>query len=159
MPKQRSKENVAAMSVCPVPFNILSRSVSTSTISNQIIKLTRLRVVDNSEIGKQAMLEGKPPRCIHVYNKKGVGLIGDRVLVAIKGEKKKGILVGLKKHQNAKVPKFDSNNLVLIDDNGTPLGTRIHVPIPHILRTMMKEKSYAKGADYTKLLAIASKFV
>ncbi|XP_043264304.1 39S ribosomal protein L14, mitochondrial isoform X2 [Colletes gigas] len=147
------------MSVCPVPFNILSRSVSTSTISNQIIKLTRLRVVDNSEIGKQAMLEGKPPRCIHVYNKKGVGLIGDRVLVAIKGEKKKGILVGLKKHQNAKVPKFDSNNLVLIDDNGTPLGTRIHVPIPHILRTMMKEKSYAKGADYTKLLAIASKFV
>ncbi|XP_076638202.1 mitochondrial ribosomal protein L14 [Colletes latitarsis] len=147
------------MSVCPVLFNILSRSISTSTISNQIIKLTRLRVVDNSDIGKQAMLEGKPPRCIHVYNKKGVGLIGDRVLVAIKGEKKKGILVGLKKHQNAKVPKFDSNNLVLIDDNGTPLGTRIHVPVPHILRTIMKEKTHAKGADYTKLLAIASKFV
>lgn len=57
-------------------FNILSRSISTSPISNQIIKLTRLRVVDNSEIGKQAMLEGKPPRCIHVYNKKGVGYIG-----------------------------------------------------------------------------------
>ncbi|XP_043786980.1 39S ribosomal protein L14, mitochondrial isoform X2 [Apis laboriosa] len=118
-------------------FNILSRNVSTSTICNQIIKLTRLRVVDNSEIGKQAMMEGKPPRCIHVYNKKGVGYIGDRVLVAIKGEKKK----------------------VLIDDNGTPLGTRIHVPIPHILRTIMKEKTHSKGADYTKLLAIATKFV
>lgn len=85
--------------------------------------------------------------------------LGDKVLVAIKGEKKKGILVGLKQNQKAKIPKFDSNNLVLIDDNGTPLGTRIHVPIPTILRTILKEKTQAKGADYTKLLGIASKFV
>ncbi|CAK9817493.1 39S ribosomal protein L14, mitochondrial [Anthophora plagiata] len=140
-------------------FNIISRNVSTSTMCNQIMKLTRLRVVDNSEIGKQAMMEGKPPKCIHVYNKTGVGYIGDRVLVAIKGEKKKGILVGLKQRQKAKVPKYDSNNIVLIDDNGTPLGTRIHVPIPHILRTIMQEKTHSKGADYTKLLAIATKFV
>ncbi|XP_076685367.1 mitochondrial ribosomal protein L14 isoform X1 [Andrena cerasifolii] len=152
-------QSVTIMSVSGMPLNILSRRISTSTITNQIIKLTRLRVVDNSEIGKQAMMEGKPPRCIHIYNKKGVGYIGDRVLVAIKGEKKKGILVGLKQRQNAKVPKFDSNNLVLVDDSGTPLGTRIHVPIPHILRTIMKEKTHSKGADYTKLLAIATKFV
>lgn len=140
-------------------MNIISRNISTSTVCNHIIKLTRLRVVDNSEIGKQAMMEGKPPYCIQVYNKKGIGLIGDRVLVAIKGEKKKGILVGLKQKQNPKIPKFDSNNLVLIDDNGTPLGTRIQVPIPHIIRTIMKNKTHAKGADYTKLLAIATKFV
>lgn len=140
-------------------LSIASRSISTSTISDQIIKLTRLRVVDNSEIGKQAMLEGRPPRCIHVYNKVGVGYIGDKVLVAIKGEKKKGILVGLKQNQNPKVPKFDSNNIVLIDDSGTPLGTRIHVPIPYILRTILKEKTHSKGADYTKLLAIAPRFV
>lgn len=81
------------------------------------------------------------------------------MLVAICGEKKKGILVGLKALQQKKVPKFDSNNIVLIDDNGTPLGTRIHVPIPHILRTILKEKTFSKGADYTKLLAIASRFV
>lgn len=79
--------------------------------------------------------------------------------MAIKGEKKKGILVGLKQNQKPMVPKFDSNNLVLIDDNGSPIGTRIHVPIPTILRTIMKEKTHAKGADYTKLLAIATKFV
>ncbi|EFN71614.1 Large ribosomal subunit protein uL14m [Camponotus japonicus] len=105
------------------------------------------------------MLEGKPPRCIHIYNKVGVGYIGDRILVAICGEKKKGILVGLKQVQAPKVPKFDTNNLVLIDDNGTPLGTRIQVPIPHILRTKMKEKTHSKGADYTKLIAIASRFI
>ncbi|KAL6255367.1 hypothetical protein P5V15_013705 [Pogonomyrmex californicus] len=143
----------------PSAINIISRNIFTSTSANQIIKLTRLRVVDNSEIGKLAMMEGKPPRCIHVYNKLGVGYIGDRVLVAIRGEKKKGILVGLKQKQAPKVPKFDSNNLVLIDDNGTPLGTRIHVPIPHILRTKLKEKTHSKGADYTKLIAIASRFV
>ncbi|XP_015587235.1 39S ribosomal protein L14, mitochondrial [Cephus cinctus] len=140
-------------------MNFSSRAIHTSAICNQIIKLTRLRVVDNSDIGKQAMVEGKPPKCIHIYNKIGVGYIGDKVLVAIKGEKKKGILVGLKQNQKTKVPKFDSNNIVLIDDSGTPLGTRIHVPIPHILRTILKNKTHAKGADYTKLIAIATRFV
>ncbi|XP_011879855.1 PREDICTED: 39S ribosomal protein L14, mitochondrial [Vollenhovia emeryi] len=140
-------------------LNAISRNISTSTPVGQIIKLSRLRVVDNSEIGRQAMMEGRPPRCIHVYNKVGVGYIGDRILVAIRGEKKKGILVGLKQNQSPKVPKFDSNNLVLIDDNGTPLGTRIQVPIPHILRTIMKKNTHTKGADYTKLIAIASRFV
>ncbi|KAJ8945414.1 hypothetical protein NQ318_009869 [Aromia moschata] len=140
-------------------FNLTRCNLHTSTKCFEIQKLTRLRVVDNSEIGKQAMAEGKPPKCIHVYNKTGIGRIGDKVLVAIKGEKKKGILVGLKQNQKPKVPKFDSNNVVLIDDNGTPLGTRIHVPIPTILRTILKEKTQAKGADYTKLLGIASKFV
>ncbi|XP_063230761.1 large ribosomal subunit protein uL14m [Bacillus rossius redtenbacheri] len=148
-----------------------------SASCNHVIKLTRLRVVDNSEIGKQAMAEGKPPRCIHIYNKVGVGKIeraigswpqvtafvdsckGDKVLVAIKGQKKKGIIVGAKQIQKPLVPKFDTNNIVLIDDNGTPLGTRIHVPIPIVLRTILKEKTHAKGADYTKLLAIASKFI
>lgn len=105
------------------------------------------------------MMEGRPPKTIHVYNKKAVGLLGDKVLVAIKGQKKKGILVGLKQKQKIKVPKFDTNNVVLIDDNGTPLGNRIFVPIPTILRTIMKEKTHSKGADYTKLLAIAPRFV
>nr|CAI5865120.1 unnamed protein product [Callosobruchus analis] len=139
--------------------NLMISKFHTSSQCMEIQKLTRLRVVDNSEIGKQAMAEGKPPKCIHVYNKTGVGRIGDKVLVAIKGEKKKGILVGLKQNQKPKVPKFDSNNVVLIDDNGTPLGTRIHVPIPTILRTILKEKTHTKGADYTKILGIASRFI
>ncbi|EZA61864.1 hypothetical protein DMN91_005539 [Ooceraea biroi] len=139
--------------------SIISRSISTSTPMNRIILLSRLRVVDNSTIGKKAIAAGKPPRCIHVYNPTGVGLLGDTIMVAISGEKKKGILVGLKANQKTKVPRYDSNNLVLIDDNGTPLGTRIHVPIPHILRTKMKEKTHSKGANYTKLIAIASRFV
>lgn len=142
-----------------VGLNQINHLLHTSPVCNEIRKLARLRVVDNSELGKRAMAEGRPPRCIHVYNKRGIGLIGDKVLVAIKGEMKKGILVGLKQKQKPKIPKFDSNNLVLIDDNGTPLGTRIHVPIPTILRTILKEKTHAKGADYTKVLAISSRFI
>jgi large subunit ribosomal protein L14 len=136
-----------------------NNSIHTSATCFEIRKLTRLRCVDNSEIGKKAMLEGKPPRTIHVYTRTGVGYLGDKVLMAIKGEKKKGIIVGCKQMQKSRVPRFDSNNVVLIDDNGTPLGNRVFVPIPTILRTMMKERMYAKGADYTKLIAIATKFV
>nr|CAG4645988.1 EOG090X0MX9 [Lynceus sp. MCZ IZ 141354] len=135
------------------------RQIQTSACMNQIILLSRLRVVDNSPIGKQAMLEGKPPKCIHVYNKKAVGTIGDKVMVAIKGQKKKAVIVGVKQCQNSFIPRFDSNNIVLIDDNGTPLGTRIHVPIPSILRKILKERSVAKKVDYTKLLSIATRFV
>lgn len=89
----------------------------------------------------------------------GIGEIGDKVMVAIKGQKKKGILVGLKKEQKPMVPKYDSNNVVLIDESGSPLGTRIHAPIPTILRTILKSKTHVKGADYTKMLSIATKFV
>lgn len=138
---------------------ITSKNIHTTSVCNEIRKLARLRVVDNSALGKKAMAEGKPPRVIHVYNRRHIGFIGDVVLLAIKGEKKKGILVGLKQLQKPKVPRFDTNNVVLIDDNGTPLGTRVQVPIPNILRTLMKEKTHRKGADYTKMLAIASRFV
>jgi large subunit ribosomal protein L14 len=53
-----------------------SRSLHLGQPLREIQLLTRLRVVDNSPIGKQAMMEGRPPKCIHVYNKTGVGTIG-----------------------------------------------------------------------------------
>ena len=39
-------------------------------------KQTRLRVVDNSAIGKAAMMEGKPPKVIQVYSKRKFGYTG-----------------------------------------------------------------------------------
>jgi len=126
-------------------------SFRTSAVQNEIRKLTRFRVVDNSNIGRAAELAGKPPRCIHVYNKTGVGFLGDKVLVAIQGQKKRGYVVGLRQKQKPTVPRFDSNNIVLVEDNGAPTGTRIRVPIPSCLRG-------GKG-DFTKILAIATKFV
>jgi hypothetical protein len=54
----------------------------TTSVCNELRLLSRMRVVDNSEIGKKAMMEGKPPKIIHVYNKTHVGLLGDRVRTA-----------------------------------------------------------------------------
>ncbi|XP_046649113.1 39S ribosomal protein L14, mitochondrial-like [Daphnia pulicaria] len=149
-------QNFARIIPLTVPF---CRSFHQCQTLNQIQLLTRLRVVDNSPIGKEAMLEGRPPKCIHVYNKTGVGTIGDKVLVAIKGQKKKAVIIGCKQKQKPLIPKFDSNNIVLIEDNGSPIGTRIHVPMPSILRKILKDRSVAKKIDFTKLLSIATKFV
>jgi len=51
----------------------------TTATLNYIRKLTRLRVVDNSAIGRAAELAGKPAKCIHIYNKTGFGYLGDKV--------------------------------------------------------------------------------
>lgn len=119
-----------------------------------VMKLTKMRVVDNSALGKQAMVEGKPPKVIHIYSKlQHYGFLGDKVLVAIKGQKKKGIVVGCRKTQDPLVPRFDSNNLVLIDNKeGNPLGTRILAPLPNSLRKNT-------NANMAKMFAIATKFV
>jgi len=71
--------------------------------------------------------------------------------LAIKGQKKRAYVVGVKQKQKPGVPRFDSNNVVLIEDNGTPVGTRITVPVPSTLRS--------KEGDFTKILSLATKFV
>ena len=106
------------------------------------------------------------PQVIHVYAKKHRGLrhdaygkLGDRVMVAIMGQKKKGIIVGLKQKQMPNVPRFDSNNIVLIEENGNPSGNRITAPLPNVIRPGLAAASNPKKADYTKLFAIATKWV
>lgn len=81
------------------------------------------------------------------------------MLLACKGEKIKGILVGCVQKQPALIPRFDSNNVVLVDNKGNPLGNRIYAPIPTLLRQKLKKMSHPKKADYTKILSIATKFV
>ncbi|KAK0059807.1 39S ribosomal protein L14 mitochondrial [Biomphalaria pfeifferi] len=107
---------------------------STSQTLHEVRKLMRMRIVDNSAIGKAAAQIGKPPKVIHVYNKRQVGFLGDKVLVTVKGEMKKAYIVGLRQKQLPNVPRMDTNNIVLVDDKGDPLGTRVMVPIPSALR-------------------------
>ncbi|XP_071377781.1 large ribosomal subunit protein uL14m isoform X1 [Centroberyx affinis] len=125
------------------------RAFSVSAVAAAIQKMTRVRVVDNSSLGNTP--HHRAPRVIHVYTKNGVGKVGDKVLLAIKGQKKKALIVGHKMPGECMTPRFDSNNVVLIEDNGNPTGTRIKVPIPTHLRKM--------EGNYSKLLAIASTFV
>lgn len=122
---------------------------STSGTLSAIQKMTRVRVVDNSALGNTPY--HRPPRCIHVYNKSGVGKVGDRILLAIKGQKKKALIVGHRMPGPRMTPRFDSNNVVLIEDNGNPVGTRIKTPIPTSLRQ--------REGEFSKVLAIAQNFV
>ncbi|XP_028902729.1 39S ribosomal protein L14, mitochondrial isoform X2 [Ornithorhynchus anatinus] len=125
------------------------RYFSTSGSCGAIQKLTRVRVVDNSPMGNTPY--HRPPRCIHVYNKNGVGKVGDRILLAIRGQKKMALIVGHRRPGAPMTPRFDSNNVVLIEDNGNPVGTRIKTPIPSSLRRL--------EGEYSKVLAIAQTFV
>ncbi|XP_069743918.1 large ribosomal subunit protein uL14m [Narcine bancroftii] len=127
----------------------MSRMFSSSPVCVAVQKMTRVRVVDNSSLGNTPY--HRPPKCIHVYTKNGIGKVGDKILLAIKGQKKKALIVGHKMPGPRMTPRFDSNNVVLIEDNGNPTGTRIKVPIPSSLRRL--------GGEYSKVLAIAQKFV
>ncbi|XP_008827234.1 39S ribosomal protein L14, mitochondrial-like, partial [Nannospalax galili] len=106
---------------------------------------SRMCVVDNSALGNTPYR--CPPRCIHVYNKNGLGKVGDQILLAIKGQKKKALIVGHHMSGPQMTPRFNSNNVVLIEDNGNPVGTRIKIPIPSSLRR--------RDGEYSKVLAIA----
>lgn len=119
------------------------RCFSTSGSLSAVQKMTRVRVVDNSALGSTPY--HRPPRCIHVYNKSGVGKVGDQILLAIRGQKKKALIVGHRMPGSRMTPKFDSNNVVLIEDNGNPVGTRIKIPIPTSLRR--REGEYSKILD------------
>ncbi|XP_033861427.1 large ribosomal subunit protein uL14m-like [Acipenser ruthenus] len=122
---------------------------SLSAACAAIQKMSRVRVVDNSPLGNTP--HHRPAKCIHVYNKTGVGKVGDKILLAIKGQKKKALIIGHKMPGPRMMPRFDSNNVVLIEDNGNPTGTRIKVPVPSSLRRL--------EGEYSKVLAIAQKFV
>lgn len=119
----------------------------------QLRLLSRLNVVDNSEIGRQVKDAGKKVKIIHFYNKRKYveGGLGDRVLVTILGQMKKGIVVGCTQTQKSFVPRFDRNNVVLMKDKDVPLGTRVTVPLPNILRK--------QGASTARLMSLATKFV
>ncbi|KAJ0005048.1 hypothetical protein NQD34_011262 [Periophthalmus magnuspinnatus] len=129
--------------------NIQQRTFRVSSAAAAIQKMTRVRVVDNSSLGNTPY--HKAPRVIHVYTKNGIGKVGDKVLLAIKGQKKKAVIVGHKMPGDRMTPRFDSNNVVLIEENGNPTGTRIRVPIPTQLLSM--------DGDFSKVLAIAGAFV
>ncbi|XP_060555636.1 large ribosomal subunit protein uL14m-like isoform X2 [Ruditapes philippinarum] len=131
--------------------NLQVRNISTSCCLKELQKLSTVKVVDNSMMGRKAVLAGKKVKIIHVYNKTSIGRIGDMVKVTIMGEMKKAYIVGCVQKQKPNVPRFDTNNIVLIEENGIPTGTRIRAPIPSCLR--------GKEGDFTKILSMASKFV
>ncbi|GMS84891.1 hypothetical protein PENTCL1PPCAC_7066, partial [Pristionchus entomophagus] len=127
-----------------------------------IHRRTRCMVVDNSQLGKEAHSSGKLAYCIHVY-KQGFrakhmphATLGDKILVAIRGEMKKAFIVGANTHVHLRkhgVPVSDVNMIVLLNEEGNPLGTRVTAAIPAQLKTKVD------NAQFAKVLAISNKFL
>ncbi|KJH42017.1 ribosomal protein L14p/L23e [Dictyocaulus viviparus] len=127
-----------------------------------IHRRTRCNVVDNSALGKEAHISGKRAYCIDVYKqgrrKKHLphATLGDKILVAIRGQMRKAYVVGANTHVHLRkhgIPVTDTNNIVLLDDEGNPLGNRIMVPIP---AKLLENKN---DAQFAKVLALANKFI
>jgi len=108
---------------------------------------TELSVADNTG--------AKRVECIKVLggSKRRYASIGDSVVVAVKdaipnGKVKKGtvqkaIIVRTKKaiyRKDGSTVKFDSNAVVIIDEKGEPMGTRIFGPVTKELRTKGQTK-------------------
>lgn len=130
---------------------MLCMQLRTTSKLNEVQFLTRMKIVDDSQLARDGMAYKRAPKIIHVYNKKRIGYIGDRILLAVKGQKQKAIVVGTKNNTRKDgIPNFDTNNCVLVDDQDTPLGKRITVPIPSSLRG---------HPNCPKLIAIATKFI
>ncbi len=115
---------------------------------------TNLVVADNS--GARSV------RIFRLYggSKRKSANIGDIVLCAVKdaipngkikkGDVVKGVIVRTKKgvsRPDGSYVKFDDNAIVLINEDGTPRGTRVFGPIARELRE--------KGEGYMKIISLA----
>ena len=113
---------------------------------------TMLTVADNSG--------AKKVQCIKVLggSKRRYATIGDIIVVTIKkaipngnvkkGEMKKAVIVRTKKEirrADGSYIRFDTNDVVLLDGNLNPIGTRIFGPVARELR----------GKKYAKIISLA----
>ena len=75
------------------------------------------------------------------------------------GELKKGIIVGSKSKHKHGIASFDTNNVILISDDGTPLGKNVTLPVPIQLKKILKDKTHYKKPEYTKMLKNVKTFI
>lgn len=95
--------------------------------------LTRFRIVDNSEIGKFEA-DTKPPFMIGRNPNNGRYKIGDVIAISFKHKVMKAMIVALKEHNRRTCPKYSDNCIILLDENKTPIGTRVTIPLPAVIK-------------------------
>jgi len=118
-------------------------------------KLTRVRIVDNTSHAKLAWRRN--PRVIQVYKKNGFGNVGDLVLITVGGIMKRALIVGQRQNLGVLKARMDSNNVIILDNDGNPEGTRITVPVPAWLRGYQSKTK--RPIAMSKVIALSSRFV
>jgi len=134
---------------------------------NSVVRTSGLNIVDNSKFS--ANQQETEPRFVSSYRKQrryNNGTVGDLVLVSVGAEFKRGLIVGMSKHHKTFRPYFDKNNVVLLNDDGSPAGTRILAPVPSWFKDPKEIKRIeAQGqicnmdVQMNKLIAITGTFI
>ena len=168
LPSSNSKRNLFAVSTAVLNTDLrsISNNLSNSIFGairkphllglpsfmpvRNITLLTSFNCVDNSELGQRSRRYRKP-YLIGFYRKRKTADIGDIIRVAVRGRPCKALVVGTRKPKQPNLPRYDNNNIILLDDNLNPIGTRIRGPLPLSLRRY-KDK-------YAKVLALTTQFV
>ena len=137
--------------------NIRDRNKDPKRYKRALQKLTRVRIVDNSAFALQPVI--REPRIIQIYNKtrRSVGCVGDMALITKNGVMKRAFIVGQRASMGVLKARMDTNNVVMLDKDGNPEGTRITAPLPAWLRGYDPKKK--RPIAMSKIVAIASTFV
>ena len=114
-----------------------------------VILLTKLKLVDNSENAKKVTRLDQP-YCIKLPKNKKVARFGDIITIAHRGKVHKALLVS-NRQTSKRLPRYDSHNIILLDDKLQPIGTRIIGPLPSALKK--------RQGEFSKVIALASKFI
>jgi len=118
-------------------------------------KMTRVRIVDNSKWATLVTQRNKI--IIQVYKRNGMGNVGDLCLITVGGHMKRALIVGQRTITGFNRLRSDTNNVIIVDDGGSPEGTRITVPIPAWLRN--HRPPGRRPVDMSKVIAIATKLI
>ena len=114
-----------------------------------VVLLTKLKLVDNSDNAKKVTKFDKP-YCIKLPKNNKVGKFGDVIKIAHRGKVHNALIVSNRKPSKW-LPRYDSSNVILLNDKLEPVGTRIIGPLPSAIRR--------KEGQYSKVIAIATKFI
>ena len=117
--------------------------------SRSVILLTKLKIVDNSENAKKVTRLDQP-YCIKLPRNNKVAKFGDIIKIAHRGKVHNALLVS-NRRPSKWLPRYDSNNIILLNEKFEPVGTRIFGPLPSAIRR--------KEGQYSKIIAIATKFI
>jgi len=154
---------------------------------NAINRLSAVTIVDNSKYGVGQHLS--QPKMVTSYRRRKaknlthkdakniflffllefrfhLGSVGDLILISVGAEFKRCLFVGQTKYNKTFKPYYDSNNVVVFNDDGSPSGTRILAPIPSWFRDPKEIKKIEQQANkigwdvqMSKVLAICPQFV
>lgn len=111
--------------------------------------LTKFKLVDNSENSKKVTRLDQP-YCIKLPKNNKVAKFGDVIKIAHRGKVHNALIVS-NRMPSKWLPRYDSSNIILLNEKLEPVGTRILGPIPSAIRR--------KEGQYSKVIAIATKFI